>query len=161
TWLQTAPPELLRGLPLDPRSDVYAFGALVYQAMSGRPPFTGSSPIDVALGHLSKEVESLSFAAPGNGATPEVDAFVRLLLAKDPERRPRDATEAIEGLRRLWRASQRPPSSVADELVDERFQALVEVASDEQKAAELEALVDLGVSPLKLADGFYGVAREV
>ncbi len=161
SWLHTAPPELLRGGNLDPRSDVYAFGALIYQLLSGRSPFASASAIDVAFGHLSKEVESLSFAAPGNGATPEVDTFVRSLLDKDPERRPSDATEAIEGLRRLWRASQRPPSSVADELVEERFQELVEAASDEQKAAELEALVDLGVSPLKLADGFYGVAREV
>jgi tetratricopeptide (TPR) repeat protein/tRNA A-37 threonylcarbamoyl transferase component Bud32 len=160
-WLNGAPPELLRGEPLDPKSDVYAFGALVYHAMSGRPPFTGAIPIDVALGHLSKEVESLTFTAAGNGATPEVDTFVRVLLDKDRELRPRDATEAIEGLRRLWRASQRPPSSVADELVDERFQALIEVPHDDQKAQEIEALVDLGVSPLKLADGFYGVAREV
>jgi tetratricopeptide (TPR) repeat protein len=160
-WLSTSPPELLRGEPLDTKSDVYAFGALVYHAMSGRPPFSGATPIDVALGHLSKEVESLSFAAAGNGATPEVDTFVRVLLDKDRELRPRDATEAIEGLRKLWRASQRPPSSVADELVDERFQALIEQAWDDQKAQEIEALVDLGVSPLKLADGFYGVAREV
>ncbi|MGC4093559.1 MAG: tetratricopeptide repeat protein [Polyangiaceae bacterium] len=161
SWLDTAPPELLRGESLDPRSDVYSFGALVYQAMSGSAPFKGGSAVDVALGHLTKEPESLSFAAPGNGATPEVDAFVRLLLDKDRERRPRDASEAVEGLRRLWRASQRPPSSVADELVEERFQALIEASGDEQKAAELEALVDLGVSPLKLAEGFYGVAREV
>jgi tetratricopeptide (TPR) repeat protein len=160
-WLNTAPPELLRGENVDTRSDVYAFGALVYQVMSGGAPYRGANALDVALGHLSEEPESLTFAAVGNGATPEVDAFVRLLLDKEPDRRPRDAQETEEGLRRLWRASQRPPSSVADELVDERFQALIEEAADEQKAAELEALVDLGVSPLKLAEGFYGVAREV
>jgi tetratricopeptide (TPR) repeat protein len=159
-WLAGASPELLRGEVLDTKSDVYAFGALVYHAMSGRAPFTGTA-IDVALGHLSKDVESLTFTAAGNGATPEVDTFVRLLLDKDRALRPRDATEAIEGLRRLWRSSQRPPSSVADELVEERFQSLIDATWDEQKAQELEALVDLGVSPLKLADGFYGVAREV
>ncbi len=161
SWLTTASPELLRGEPVDARSDVYSFGALVYQAMSGGGPFKGKTAVDIVLGHLSEEPESLTFAAAGNGATPDVDAFVQGLLDKDPERRPRNAEETEEGLRRWWRASQRPPSSVADELVDERFQSLVEEAGDEQKAAELEALIDIGVSPLKLAEGFYGVAREV
>ncbi|HET9957859.1 MAG TPA: tetratricopeptide repeat protein [Polyangiaceae bacterium] len=160
-WLASASPELLRGDALDARTDVYALGTLIYQTMSGRAPFVGSSPVDVALGHLTKDAESLSFAAAGNGATPEVDVFVKLLMEKDRALRPRDATEVEEGLRRLWRASQRPPSSVADELVEERFQALTDVAWDEQKASEVEALVDLGVPPLRLADGFYSVAREV
>lgn len=160
-WLVTAPPELLRGDPLTPQSDVYAFGALLYQLLSGRGPYTGTHPVDLALGHLTEEPESLTFTAAGNGSSPEVDAFVRLLLDKDPARRPRDATEAVEGLRRLWRSSQRPPTSLTDEQVDARFAALLEDAWDERKAAEVEALVDLGVAPLKLADGFYNLARDV
>ncbi|HEY8943002.1 MAG TPA: protein kinase, partial [Polyangiaceae bacterium] len=160
-WLVTAPPELLRGEPLGTQSDVYSFGALVYQLLSGRGPFADEHALDLALGHLIEEAESLTFTAAGNGASPEVDAFVRLLLDKDPKRRPRDADEAVEGLRRLWRASQRPPASLTDEQVDERFQKLIDDAGDDRRAAELEALVDLGVEPLKLADGFYTVAREV
>jgi len=160
SWLSTAPPELLRGETLGAESDVYAFGALAYHAISGRPPFTGTA-IDVALGHLSEEAESLAFAAPGNGATPDVDGFIRQLLDKDRVLRPKHASEAAEGLRRLWRASQRPPSAVADEMVEERLQGLIAHDWDEQKIAEIEALIDLGVSPVRLADGFYGVAREV
>lgn len=160
-WLITAAPELLRGETLGSESDVYSFGALVYQLMSGRGPFSAKRPMDLVLGHLTSDVESLTFTAAGNGASPEVDAFVRLLLDKDGQQRPRDASEAVEGLRRLWRASQRPPATLSDDQVDERFGALVEEAWDDRKAAELEALVDLGIAPIKLADGFYNVAREV
>ncbi|MFO7179682.1 MAG: tetratricopeptide repeat protein [Pseudomonadota bacterium] len=159
-WLKTAPPELLRGEALDARSDVYSFGALVYELMSGRPPFAGETPMDVALGHLLSEAEPLSFVAAGNGASPAVESFVRLLLDKQPARRPRDATEAMEGLQRFWRASTRP-GTIAEEVIDQRFDELIESPWDEETAAELEALVDLGVPPLKLADGFFRVAREV
>jgi len=160
-WLKTAPPELLRGEALDARSDVYAFGALVYELMSGRAPFAGETSMDVALGHLLGEAEPLSFVAAGNGASPAVESFVRVLLDKQPSRRPRDATEAMEGLQRIWRASTRPAGTIADEVIDQRFDELIESPWDEETAAELEALVDLGVAPLKLADGFFRVAREV
>lgn len=161
SWLETAPPELLRGEALDPRSDVYSLGALVYQLMAGRGPYTGSAPLDVVLGHLIEEPESLGFVAPGNGATPEVDSYVRLLLDKDRDRRPRDAREALEGLRRLWRASQRPPAAITEEMLTERFQELADRPWDEQKAAELESLLDLGVEAGQLADGFFEAARQV
>lgn len=160
-WLLTAPPELLRGEPLDAQSDVYALGALMYCLMSGRGPHSGKAAIDVALGHLARDPEPLTTTAAGNGASPEVDAFVRLLLDKDRTRRPRDATQALEGLRRLWRASQRPARPMPEAKLEERFRDLIEHAGDDQKAAELEGMVDLGVSPMKLADSFYGVAREV
>lgn len=160
-WVITAPPELLRGEQLGTEADVYSFGALAIQLLNGRGPFSGERPLDWALGHLTGELESLLFTAAGNGATPQVDAFVRLLLEKDGSRRPRDATEVAEALRRLWSASQRPPASLSDAQLEMRFQALTEEASDDRKAAELEALVDLGVDPLKLADGFCEVARQV
>ncbi len=161
SWLTTAPPELFRGQELDARSDVYALGALVYELMSGRGPFVAEAAMDVALGHLSAEPEPLSFVAAGNGANPQVESFVRLLLEKQPSRRPKDAAEAMEGLERLWRVSARPTAAISDESLETRFDELIENSGDDEAAAELEALVDLGVEPLKLADGFFRVAREV
>lgn len=159
-WMAGVAPEQLRDGKTDLRSDLYAFGALVYELVSGRAPFSGSA-IDVAVGHLSGTAEPLSFVAPGNGATPGVESFVNNLLEKDPERRPRDASEMMEGLRRLWNASTRPPSWVTDERLPELFQALAEHPEDEEAAAQLEATIDLGADPRKLADSFYQVAREV
>lgn len=158
--LVTASPELLRGEELGTQADVYSFGALTAQLLNGRGPFQAARPLDWALGHLTGEMESLLFTAAGNGATSEVDSFVRRLLEKDASRRPRDAVEAAEALRRLWRASQRPKPSLSDAQLEQRFQNLAEDPANDQLAAEIEALLDLGVDPLKLAEGLLNVARQ-
>ena len=113
------------------------------------------------MGHLGGTPEALSFIAPGNGCTPGVESLVRTLMEKQPEQRPRDAGEMMEALRRLWNASTRPPSWVTDERLPELFQALAEHPEDEEAAAKLEATIDLGADPRKLADSFYQVARDL
>jgi len=110
-------PETLRGKGVEPASDVYAFGVLVYQLLTGHDPFAGTSAADVVVAHLMETPEPLSFAAP-RGAGPDVDAFVQSLIEREPERRPRDASELLEALRRVWRASTRPPSWVSDDRLD-------------------------------------------
>jgi tetratricopeptide (TPR) repeat protein len=160
-WVASMAPELLRGGSPSPQSDVYAFGVLIYELISGKPPFTGKSAADVALGHLIESPEALSFVAPGNGANPAVEALVRTLLEKSPEQRPRNAAELLEGLRKLWHASQRPPSFIADERLPELFEALGKNPHDEEQAATLESMQDLGADPGRLAEGFFELAKEL
>ncbi|HVY30134.1 MAG TPA: protein kinase [Polyangiaceae bacterium] len=160
-WVSYLAPELLRGQKPTPASDIYAFGALFYELISGKPPFTGKSAADVALGHLIESAEPLSFVAPGNGASPAVETLVRTLLEKNPEQRPQNASELLEGLRKLWHASQRPPSFIADERLPELFEALAKNPNDEEEAAKLESMIDLGADPAKLAEGFFELAKEL
>jgi serine/threonine protein kinase len=160
-WVAYLAPEVLRGGQPTPAADIYAFGALFYELLSGKPPFTGKSAADVALGHLIESAEPLSFVAPGNGASPAVETLVRSLLEKNPEQRPRNGTELLEGLRKLWHASQRPPSFIADERLPELFAALGQNPNDEEEAAKLESMIDLGADPAKLAEGFFELAKEL
>ncbi|HEY4158334.1 MAG TPA: tetratricopeptide repeat protein, partial [Polyangiaceae bacterium] len=160
-WLAASSPEQLRGEEPDPRADVYALGVLIYQLVSGKAPFGGTHAVEALLGHLTQNAEPLSFVAAGNGATAPVETFVRSLLDKQRDARPSDANEAMEGLRRLWRASTRPPTWVTEERMPEFFAALTQNPTDENAAAQLEGSVDLGADPKKLADGFFEVARSL
>ena len=160
-WVAYLAPELLRGKAPSPGSDVYAFGALFYELISGKPPFTGKSVADVALGHLIESAEPLSFAAPGNGASPAAETLVRTLLEKNPDQRPRNGAELLEGLRKLWHASQRPPSFITDERLPEMFEALGQNPNDEEAAGKLESMLDLGAEPGRLAEGFFELAKEL
>jgi len=160
-WVDYLAPELLRGKVPSASSDIYAFGVLFYELISGKPPFTGNSAADVALGHLIESAEPLSFVAPGNGASPAVETLVRTLLEKSPEQRPRNGTELLEGLRKLWQTSQRPPSFIADERLPELFEALGKNPNDEEAASQLESMLDLGADPARLAEGFFELAKEL
>jgi tetratricopeptide (TPR) repeat protein len=158
SWLSATAPETLRGEGLTPASDVYAFGILVYQLLSGKDPFAGDSAVDVAVSHLTQTPDPISFAA-GRGVGPDIDHFVQSLLVREPERRPRDGTELIEALRRVWRASTRPPSWVSDDRLEGRFAILAENPDDEEEAAALEASVDLGADAARIARGFCEAAN--
>lgn len=74
-------PEQVRGLTADHRSDLYSLGCVLYEALAGRPPFTGPSAVSVAHQHVSSEVVPLSHLVP---VPAELEEVVMRALAKDP-----------------------------------------------------------------------------
>lgn len=160
SWLSGRSPEALRGKGVEPASDVYAFGVLVYQMLTGNDPFEGKSAADVVAAHLTATADPLTFAAAG-GVGPDIDALVMSLLDREPENRPRDGTELGEIVRRVWRASTRPPSWVSDDRLEGRFAVLAENPNDEAEAAALEASVDLGADAVKIAEGFVNTVTVI
>jgi len=81
---------------LDHRSDLYAFGCVLYEALAGHPPFTGATPQAVLARHLKERVPKLRVARPD---LPEhVEAAIEWLLAKQPKDRPRNAAQAVKAL---------------------------------------------------------------
>jgi serine/threonine-protein kinase len=78
-------PEQIQGLALDPRTDIYALGVLMFQMATGRPPFTGASSVDVIYRHVNHPVPILSDL--GVDAPPEVEDLIRACLAKRREDR--------------------------------------------------------------------------
>jgi eukaryotic-like serine/threonine-protein kinase len=74
-------PEQARGETVDSRSDVYSTGCLLYELLTGRPPFIGDSPVSVAYQHVREQAQPPS--AHDEELTPELDAIVMKSLAKN------------------------------------------------------------------------------
>ncbi len=74
-------PEQARGETVDSRSDVYSTGCLLYELLTGRPPFVGDSPVSVAYQHVREKAPPPSTL--DEDLTPELDAIVMKSLAKN------------------------------------------------------------------------------
>jgi eukaryotic-like serine/threonine-protein kinase len=84
-------PEQARGERVDARSDLYSAGCLLYELLTGRPPFVGDSPVAVAYQHVREDPPPPSQHDPE--IPPEVDAIVLKALAKHPDNRYQSAAE--------------------------------------------------------------------
>ncbi len=84
-------PEQARGEVVDSRSDLYSTGCLLYELLTGRPPFTGESPVSIAYQHVSEAPVPPSQFDPS--VTPQIDTIVLRSLAKNPEDRYQSAAE--------------------------------------------------------------------
>ncbi len=92
-------PEQAQALPIDPRSDLYSLGCVLYEALTGQPPFTGPTPVSVAYRHVQEQASPPSALA--EKVPPGLDAICLKLLAKDPADRYSSAEDARADLRRF------------------------------------------------------------
>ncbi|GAA1408842.1 Stk1 family PASTA domain-containing Ser/Thr kinase [Oerskovia paurometabola] len=86
-------PELITAGRCDARTDVYSVGVLAYEMLTGRHPFTGETPLQIAFQHVNSDVPAPSDLEPWIPA--EVDVLVCALAARSPQDRPVDASAAL------------------------------------------------------------------
>jgi serine/threonine protein kinase len=92
-------PEQAQGSPVDARTDIYSLGAVLYEMLTGRPPFTGDSPVAVAYKQVNERPatpSSLNADVPAR-----LDAVVMKALSKNPANRYQSAEEFSEDLDRV------------------------------------------------------------
>jgi serine/threonine protein kinase len=86
-------PEQCAGQDADPRSDIYSLGCVMYEALTGNPPFVHDSAIKVLLMQLSEKPQPLSMACPDAEVPFELETIVMRCLEKDPAARYQNASE--------------------------------------------------------------------
>ena len=96
-------PEQARGGEVDPRSDLYSLGIVLYELLTGKTPFEGDTPVEIAMKHLSNAPQPPSKLRPD--IPRELDMVVLRALAKSPDDRYQSADEMEADLERVARGA--------------------------------------------------------
>ncbi|GGO13268.1 putative serine/threonine-protein kinase [Microbispora rosea subsp. aerata] len=104
-------PEQARGERVDARSDIYSTGCVLYELLTGQPPFTGDSPVAIAYQHVRED------PIPPSRIDPEIpqwaDAIVLKAMAKDPLQRYQSAAEMRADIQRVLSGMPVDPQTMA------------------------------------------------
>jgi class 3 adenylate cyclase len=104
------PPEQAVGGDVGPRSDLYSLGAMLYEMLTGRPPFVGDDSVAVISQHLNTRPVAPSWHNPQ--VRPELEALVLELLEKTPAARPPDAASVSKRIAEIRSAPELPAAAV-------------------------------------------------
>ena len=108
------PPEQAMGGDVTPRSDLYSLGAMLYEMVTGRPPFLGDDSVSIIGQHINTPPVAPTWH---NDQCPRtLDALILRLLAKDPSERPESAADVLSALEAIDLAtSVEQPAATVDE----------------------------------------------
>ena len=126
-------PEQARGEVVDSRSDVYSAGCLLYELLTGRPPFQGESPVAVAYQHVRENPLPPSTVNPD--VTSDMDAIAMKALAKNPENRYQSAEEMRADIGRALAGASVTAPVVMDEPMTQPIHAITDDPTDEDKGS--------------------------
>ncbi len=110
-------PEQAQGKVLDTRSDLYSLGVILYQMLTGRPPFTDDDAVVVMARHIKTAPRPMTEVAPDARISAEIEATVMRALSKEPDGRPETAEAMAAELARAFESStpsnNAPTSSIS------------------------------------------------
>ena len=155
-------PEHLRGRASDVPGDIYAFGALLFELLSGKAPFTGEATVDLVVAALTQAAPALSSLAPRGWVTKELDELATRLVSKVTAERPKDVAAVLAAIEPLGKQAKDPnKKGVTEEEINDKVDALLADALDAEAALALESLIELGADPIKVAEALALAADSV
>ena len=143
-------PEQCSGHEADHRSDVYAFGCIMYESLVGLPPFLSKSPYEVSRMHAAEEAKPLRMSRDDLNFPLELDLLVLKSLRKNPNQRQQNFTELLEDLRHVQEELAKVPEMGRTEprmrtIVSDVLEDLGELLGmDSSAKIKLSALIILG-----------------
>jgi serine/threonine protein kinase/Tol biopolymer transport system component len=102
-------PEQVQGFNVDHRTDIFSFGVLLYELISGQSPFKGLHETAIIYEIVNVDPEPVTILKPE--LPPDLDAIILECLAKEPDERYQSAKEIVKDLRKLKRESSRQTAS--------------------------------------------------
>ena len=105
-------PEQMRGEPADPRSDLFALGATLYEMLAGRPAFQRATPAETISAMLKHEPEPIG-APPSGPVPPALEPIVRRCLEKEPDERFQSAKDLGFALSSVFSSTSGAGTSIA------------------------------------------------
>jgi serine/threonine protein kinase len=111
-------PEQIRNQNLDPRADVYSFGCVLFELLSGKAPFTGVNADELLSKHLTGPIPSVQVY--NDNVTPEFSNLIRKMMSKRREERPASMWDFLKEFRSLrpYKVLPKPPKP--EEIKDTR-----------------------------------------
>jgi len=99
-------PEQCMGAQVDQRCDIYSLGCVIYECLTGGPPFVAENAMSTMMMRLSQEPQSLKQASLGREFPPLLESVVQKMLALDPKDRYQDLAAVINDLMRVEKNEQ-------------------------------------------------------
>lgn len=94
-------PEQCLSQKLDERSDIYALGVVMYEALTGVTPFPGENPVEIIMAHLQKRPASMNNVRPDFNIPPELENLIFMCLEKEVSLRPERLQDVSAELQRV------------------------------------------------------------
>lgn len=102
-------PEQIRGKAVDHRADVYSFGCMLYELLTGKLPYTGVNPNELLSKHLTAAIPNVQVY--NNNVTDDMADLLRRMMAKEPDGRPKTMVDVLKMAKaiRVFRTAPRRP----------------------------------------------------
>lgn len=107
-------PEQCQGIDLDRRSDIYSFGCVIYECLTGSPPHVGDTAVTTMFKHLNDAPPSLKEGSLGVDFGDQLEEIVATMLAKEPDDRFQQMRDVKQALLAFYQGSTRPSISTAN-----------------------------------------------